>query len=166
MSDQGQRSGWEVNQNPYEGGSDHVPFLRGNIPAVLFWHFTDQFYHTDQDRIDKVSRETLRNVVAGTLTSVMTLASGESSLALQLLKEMDQAAMKRIQAEQALSAEAIKAGESRDEQMEIISTWTSYYRDVAATVTDLSTAAEVKDAISSTQQAIAQYGAAALEGIK
>ena len=40
---QGKFANWEVNTNPFEGGSDHVPFLRKDIPSVLFWHFTDQF---------------------------------------------------------------------------------------------------------------------------
>ena len=37
---QGKRANWVVSTNPFEGGSDHVPFLRENIPSVLFWHFT------------------------------------------------------------------------------------------------------------------------------
>jgi hypothetical protein len=48
-------TGWLVGTNPYEGGSDHVPFLDAGKPAVLLWHFTDEFYHTDGDRLDKVS---------------------------------------------------------------------------------------------------------------
>ena len=62
FKEQGKYANWVVETNPFEGGSDHVPFLRGHIPSVLFWHFTDQFYHTDNDRIDKVSQETLKNV--------------------------------------------------------------------------------------------------------
>lgn len=63
---QSQSANWPVKTNPYEGGSDHVPFLRADIPSVLFWHFTDQYYHTDNDRLDKVSRATLRSgIVTG-----------------------------------------------------------------------------------------------------
>ncbi|MGF1925516.1 MAG: M28 family peptidase, partial [Bacteroidia bacterium] len=52
---QGKFANWTVNFNPFEGGSDHTPFLQGKIPGLLMWHFTDVFYHTDNDRIDKVS---------------------------------------------------------------------------------------------------------------
>ena len=62
FKNQGEYANWVVNTNPFEGGSDHIPFLRANIPGLLLWHFTDQFYHTDNDRIDKVSQETLKNV--------------------------------------------------------------------------------------------------------
>jgi aminopeptidase YwaD len=34
--DQAAETGWVVRTNPFEGGSDHVPFLRAGIPGVLF----------------------------------------------------------------------------------------------------------------------------------
>ena len=46
-----------MSTNPFEGGSDHTPFLQFKKPGVLFWHFTDVFYHTDGDRLDKVSEQ-------------------------------------------------------------------------------------------------------------
>ena len=48
--------------NPFEGGSDHTPFLKFKKPGALFWHFTDVFYHTDGDRLDMVSKPELANV--------------------------------------------------------------------------------------------------------
>ena len=30
---QGLENGWMVNANPYEGGSDHTPFLQAKIPG-------------------------------------------------------------------------------------------------------------------------------------
>ena len=62
--------------NPFEGGSDHTAYLNNGKPGVLFWHFTDQFYHTDGDRIDMVSPFTLQNVGTAALVSGLTLASG------------------------------------------------------------------------------------------
>ncbi len=158
FTNQASRSEWNVNTNPFEGGSDHVPFLRANIPSVLFWHFTDQFYHTDQDRIDKVSQETLRNVVAGTMTSVMELASGGEALALNILREIEQAAKTRLDAETALSRNILQEGGSKKDQEEIIRTWTSYYEDVAGTVEDLSGSDVVKTAIKETRKSVADYG--------
>ncbi|HEX8030856.1 MAG TPA: M28 family peptidase, partial [Vicinamibacterales bacterium] len=46
---------WVVRTNPYEGGSDHTVFVTAKIPALLNWHFTDRYYHTNLDTIDKVS---------------------------------------------------------------------------------------------------------------
>ncbi|MBC7897825.1 MAG: M28 family peptidase, partial [Cytophagaceae bacterium] len=60
--EQAATNGWVVKTNPFEGGSDHTPFLRAKKPGLLFWHFTDQFYHTDGDRVDMVSADELRNV--------------------------------------------------------------------------------------------------------
>ena len=65
-----------VKANPFEGGSDHTPFLNAKIPAVLFWHFTDQFYHTDRDRIEMVSPVTMENVGNCALATGLILAAG------------------------------------------------------------------------------------------
>ena len=48
-------TGWVVRTNPYEGGSDHTVFTRAGVPALLNWHFTDRYYHTNLDTVDKVS---------------------------------------------------------------------------------------------------------------
>ena len=58
-----------------------MPFLRGNIPSVLFWHFTDQFYHTDNDRIDKVSKTTLKKCWNGCFSSAFTLINSDGTTA-------------------------------------------------------------------------------------
>ncbi|MDP5062771.1 MAG: M28 family peptidase, partial [Maribacter sp.] len=50
FKEQGEYANWVVETNPFEGGSDHTPFLEADIPGLLLWHFTDQFYHTDNDR--------------------------------------------------------------------------------------------------------------------
>ena len=42
-------TGWVVRTNPYEGGSDHTVFTRAGVPALLNWHFTDRYYHTNLD---------------------------------------------------------------------------------------------------------------------
>ena len=78
--DQAEDSGWVVKTNPYEGGSDHVPFLRADIPGLLFWHFTDQFYHTDGDRLEMVSAETLENASVCAAVSAMALTTADSEM--------------------------------------------------------------------------------------
>ncbi|MEI4772022.1 M20/M25/M40 family metallo-hydrolase [Psychrobacillus sp. FJAT-51614] len=50
---------------PYNQGerSDHVSFAEAGIPAALFIHNpTEEWYHTPQDTIDKISKEKLQDV--------------------------------------------------------------------------------------------------------
>lgn len=133
----GEKKNWNVNFNPYEGGSDHVPFLSANIPGLLLWHFTDQFYHTDQDRIDKVSKETLHNVGTGALMIALMLTENKSVLATRVLLEASMAATYRLQAELKLSQKAMADGGDKEREQEILTTWSDYYRQVFNTVLDL-----------------------------
>ena len=134
---QGERANWTVNTNPYEGGSDHVPFLRGNIPSVLFWHFTDQFYHTDNDRIDKVSKTTLKNVSTAALVSAFTLINADENTAKQVLSNIENAAIARLNEELKQGKLAIDKGGKLETQKEIIAAWKDWYVKAAATVVDM-----------------------------
>ncbi len=133
----GTKRNWAVKFNPYEGGSDHVPFLRGNIPGVLLWHFTDQFYHTDGDRIDKVSPETLENVGTGALMIALMLTENKEELGDYLLDDLNNTLNARLKDELALSEEAIASGGDRDKEIDIISTWADYYLNVLDTTVDI-----------------------------
>jgi hypothetical protein len=64
---------WTVRTNPYEGGSDHTAFASAGIPSLLNWHFTDRYYHTNQDRLDKVSAGEMKNVAVAVATSAWLL---------------------------------------------------------------------------------------------
>ena len=152
---QGKRANWTVNTNPYEGGSDHVPFLRGNIPSVLFWHFTDQFYHTDNDRIDKVSKTTLKNVSTAALVSAFELINADETTAKSVLKEIELSAIARINEELKQGNIALKKGEKLALQIEIINTWADWYVRAAKTVVDMVSDAKIlKPEIEKTQTAI------------
>lgn len=155
FKEQGRRANWEVNTNPYEGGSDHVPFLRGNIPSVLFWHFTDQFYHTDNDRIDKVSKSTLKNVATGALVSAIELVSSDENTAKQVLESIEQAAINRLEEEQKQSQLALDNGDALEEQIEIINTWEDWYLKAASTTSDMvNDKSLIKPSIEATQKVI------------
>ncbi len=155
FKEQGKRANWEVNTNPYEGGSDHVPFLRGDIPSVLFWHFTDQFYHTDNDRIDKVSKSTLKNVATGALVSAIELVNSGENTAKRVLKSIEKAAISRLEEEQKQSKLAMENGDTLEEQIEIISTWEDWYLKAVNTTNDMvNDASLIKADIEATQKAI------------
>ncbi len=129
-----ERTGWTVRTNPYEGGSDHVPFLRAGIPAVLLWHFTDQFYHTDLDRIDKVSSATLENVGVSALAAALPLLYGEPETALEVTGLLARRARARLVAEHALSVEAVRQGSAPSGEREILTTWAGWYAEAVGTV--------------------------------
>ena len=134
---QGKRANWVVETNPFEGGSDHVPFLRGNIPSVLFWHFTDQFYHTDNDRLDKVSKATLKNVGTAALISGLELINSDAESAKRILNTLEKAAVARLNEELKQGKIAIQKGDSIKTQTAIINAWEDWYLKSAQTTTDM-----------------------------
>lgn len=124
---QGTLANWEVNTNPYEGGSDHTPFLNAGIPGVLFWHFTDQFYHTDNDRLDKVSKTTLKNVGTAALVSAYTLVNSGDETAKDIVLHLEQAGVNRLNEELIQGKKAIQNGELVKTQIEIVKAWEEWY---------------------------------------
>lgn len=122
--DQAAVTGWVVRTNPFEGGSDHTPFLQFKKPGVLFWHFTDQFYHTDGDRIDKVSAATLQNAGTAALVSALTLTSADGDVARSIVSQLARAAIARLDTELALSKAAMSGGGDAVHEREILQTWT------------------------------------------
>ncbi len=137
--DQAATTGWVVKTNPFEGGSDHTPFLQHQKPGVLFWHFTDQFYHTDGDRIDNVSAETLRNVGITALVSALTLTTADGAVARAIVSELERSAIARLGVEAALSATALASGGKADLEREILQTWADYYLGALDTTRDIET---------------------------
>ena len=130
-------SNWTVNTNPFEGGSDHQPFLDANIPGLLLWHFTDVFYHTDADRIDKVSPVTLKNVGVSALTSGLMLTNSSENTARDILRITKASADKRLEIEGKLSQAAIQSGNAVAEEREIIWSWGYWYTRALPKITDI-----------------------------
>lgn len=130
-------TGWVVNTNPFEGGSDHTPFLEAKIPGLLMWHFTDVFYHTDGDRLDMTSSEEMKNVGVSALSTAYILASADETTTLTLIDEIRKNAVDRLEVEFALSKEAVgKGGKVADEQ-HILEVWTSYYSGALEKMTEI-----------------------------
>ena len=129
--------GWVVKTNPFEGGSDHTPFLDSKKPGLLLWHFTDQFYHTDNDRLDKVSPQTMTNVGISAAVTAVTLASADSSTAKFVIDETERAALQRLAAEFELSRKAIADGGRLEQEVLILTTWTEWYVNAIRSIRDL-----------------------------
>jgi aminopeptidase YwaD len=158
FEEQGRHANWVVKTNPFEGGSDHTPFLQANIPGLLLWHFTDQFYHTDNDRLDKVSQETMVNVGTAALVSAYSLLNGDKKTADQLLGMLESRAHKRLAAESKLSIEAVTAGSSTENEQLILNTWIDYYEKSMDSVKDL-VSAEDKKTLKKIEKAKSRFNA-------
>ncbi len=142
---QGKESNWVINANPFEGGSDHTPFLQAKIPGLLMWHFTDEFYHTDGDRLNMVSAAEMKNVGVSALAAAFTLASADRYTTLQLVDEITKNATDRLQTEFELSKDAVKKGSELAEQQHILTVWANWYKDAIGKMTDINTSGITPD---------------------
>jgi hypothetical protein len=134
---QGRDNGWVVKSNPFEGGSDHTPFLRAKIPGLLMWHFTDVFYHTDADRLDMVSAQEMKNVGVSALATAYTLTAANETTTLTLIAELQKKATDRLQEEYQLSLQAIKDGSAADAERHKIDVWAKWYTDALSKMIDI-----------------------------
>jgi hypothetical protein len=159
--DQAAVTGWVVRTNPFEGGSDHVPFLDAKKPGLLFWHFTDVFYHTDNDRLPNVSPKELANVGVSALVSALTLASADGATARALVSEVERAAIARLDAEAALSRTAVSGGGDRGKERLILDTWTDWYRGAIRSTADIEvggSSAETQKVIDAAEKTVQRIG--------
>jgi hypothetical protein len=131
-------TGWIVKTNPYEGGSDHSAFLDAGIPAVLDWHFTDRYYHTNLDRPDKTSPAEMANVGTAVATTSLFLASADEKDAASVVDLIAQAAHDRLDLEQRQSDALIKTAADRTAAMRtersVFDAWKTWYREALESV--------------------------------
>jgi hypothetical protein len=154
---QGRDNGWVVKSNPFEGGSDHTPFLQAKIPGLLMWHFTDVFYHTDADRLNMVSAQEMKNVGISALATAYTLTAADEPTTLMLIGELQKNATDRLNDEYALSAQAIKEGLSADAETHKIDVWAKWYTDALSKMTDINvdgSTAPINNRIANAKQAV------------
>jgi hypothetical protein len=159
--DQAAATGWVVKTNPFEGGSDHTPFLTAGKPGVLFWHFTDVYYHTDGDRPDMVSPVTLANSANAALVSALALTTADGAVARSLVGEVGRAAITRLDTELALSKAALRSGGDMATERDILETWADYYVKSIATMNDIEvggSSAETMKVIEAAQQHVKTSG--------
>jgi aminopeptidase YwaD len=159
--DQAAVTGWVVRTNPFEGGSDHVPFLDAKKPGLLFWHFTDVYYHTDNDRLPNVSPKELANVGVSALVSAFTLASADGATARALVAELERAAVARLDAEAALSRAAVSGGGDRAKEKLILDTWTDWYRGAVRSTAEIEVggpSTETRKAIDAAEKTVQRVG--------
>jgi hypothetical protein len=153
--DQAAATGWVVRTNPFEGGSDHTPFLRAKRPGLLLWHFTDEFYHTDGDRLDKVSARTLANVGTAALVSALTLASADGPTVRAIVAEVAAAAMARLGTEATLSRASVRGGATAwPHEAHILRAWGRYYEGALAAALEIEVGGASPETMATIQAAV------------
>ena len=116
-------TGWVVRTNPYEGGSDHTVFTRAGVPALLNWHFTDRYYHTNLDTTDKMSAAEMQHVAIAVGTTALFLASADSTDLEAMRRLLTTARDARLATEQKHNATP-----------EILEAWRKWYDEALASV--------------------------------
>lgn len=124
-------TGWIINENPWEGGSDHDPFLRRGIPALLNWHFTDMFYHSSLDLIENVSPEEMANVGITASTAAYLFAQPSADFLGEAVARLQMAASYRINWATATAQQLIEAAEDRaaalSTEQSVLEAWWRWY---------------------------------------
>jgi aminopeptidase YwaD len=132
---------WVVRTNPYEGGSDHTAFGEAGIPALLNWHFTDRYYHTNFDRPDKTSLPEMVNVAAAVATTSWLLASADEHDASAVVELISAAADARLALEQRQGQAIVAAGPDRAKAEEtertVLTAWRKWYSEALNSVRTL-----------------------------
>ncbi|EHR79539.1 leucine aminopeptidase [Thermococcus litoralis DSM 5473] len=62
---------------PYELGSDHDVFNFFGIPSVMPITWPDRFYHSSEDSVEKISKESLEIIGGAVLATALALAKGK-----------------------------------------------------------------------------------------
>ena len=135
------RTGWVVNTNPYEGGSDHTVFGTAGVPAVLDWHFTDRYYHTNFDTPDKTSPGEMRNVGVAAAATAWLFASANQDTAIAVAEAVAEAGRARVSQEEQEGARL--AGRDRDpaaarlREATIVAAWKKWYAEAVRSASRL-----------------------------
>ena len=155
-------TGWNVQTNPYEGGSDHSIFLNAGVPALLATHFTDRYYHTNLDRPDKTSAAEMANVGIATATTAMLLAASGPDEAISVADIVSRAASARLAIESSQSAEFVKLAPDRAAaeaaERTVIDAWKRWYVRALESVLTLAAAPADPKVEARVRAAIAQIG--------
>lgn len=135
---------WNVRSNPFEGGSDHESFLDRGVPAVLLWHFTDTFYHTSLDRLDKVSGAEMTHVAVAALGLLHHFAQAGPERSRETLEIVMDAARRRLATEAAnartfltipvVSENPAQHSAVSQRERKIITAWARWYREALLSI--------------------------------
>lgn len=118
---------WEIRSNPYEGGSDHTEFGAAGIPSLLDWHFTDRFYHTNQDTAEKTSPEEMRNVGTAVAATAWLMASADPAAGVSVGELVKKAGAARVAVEE-------REGARLENSAAVVAAWKKWYDEAEKSV--------------------------------
>lgn len=125
------QTGWVVGTNPYEGGSDHSPFLAAGVPALLAWHFPDRFYHSNLDRPDKTSPAVMEHVGVSVAATALLLATATEQDAADVVRLVEAAAASRMALERrqgaVLVAQAADKAAAEAVERQVEAAWLKWF---------------------------------------
>ena len=133
------------------------------------WHFTDVYYHTDGDRIENVSPDTLKNVGVSALVCALTLTSANRDITRHIIDEIEEAALLRLEKEFSLSRAVLEKQGSPEREIKILRAWTDWYREAVGTVREIEigvTSRQITRAIEQAEERIERTGSEYLARIK
>lgn len=119
-------TGWVVRTNPYEGGSDHTVFTNAGVPALLNWHFTDRYYHTNLDTLENTSPAEMQHVGIAVATTALYLATAGADEVGPMTRLLDAAREARMATEKTNHATP-----------EILEAWRGWYDEAIESVARL-----------------------------
>ena len=150
-------TGWVVRTNPYEGGSDHTVFASAGVPSLLNWHFTDRYYHTNQDTTDKVSDREMEHVGISVATSAYFLASATEADALATVDLLERAALARLELERRQGRDLVGAAKdsaaAEKVEQQVIAAWIEWYGEALDSVRTLAGRAATSELASKIEKA-------------
>jgi hypothetical protein len=129
---------WAIRANPYEGGSDHTVFADAGVPSLLNWHFTDRYYHTNQDRPEKVSAPEMQNVGIAVGTSAWLLASATPDDAVAVATLVEQAGKARLALERSQGSSIVAGAPDKTAaeitEQQVLAAWIKWYGEALDSV--------------------------------
>ncbi len=141
---QKQNPAFEVASNPYEGGSDHSPFITAAntygapTPALLTWHFTDYVYHSSCDTLDKLSVQEFHDVGVTSAAVAYQMANGYELEAADMMDHMMEGWKTRIEGERSNTTahygwqranNSSALGTAYKKELKAIGDWSRWYID-------------------------------------
>ena len=103
------------------------------MPSLLNWHFTDRFYHTNQDTTEKVSADEMKNVGVAVAASAWVLALADERDADAVLTIVETAARARLELERTQGAKLVAAAPDRGAaeaiERQVMDAWRKWYAE-------------------------------------
>jgi hypothetical protein len=126
--------GWRFRDHPFEGGSDHESFLERGFPGIMVWHFPDAAYHTNLDRLDRLSGEEMRCVSASIGAAAIGMASGLVADRLEMVRAVERGGLMRLRYAAEAARESLETGGTVSLERQIVRSWLEWYDQALSSI--------------------------------